>query len=169
MTKRTKKKLSLVLFVLALLFFLFGAISTRMGKEAAFGITYFLQDISDAKMITVYDSMHNEIYVYSNNEIHDLLSMYSTGLAVIPQNSSMYRKEVKKYVGELLYTVEVVFSEDRNDKYRDIVETLTVYAFDYESFSLKNFDDSYHSNIDGQNCVVILRNTVLVINQSVDY
>ena len=80
------------------------------------------------------------------------------------QRSSGYRKGLKKHVGELLYTIEVIFPIDRNDNKQDIikgstVEVLTIHALEAEFFD-GNYEE-YSLNINGQACVVFLRKSLL--------
>ncbi len=114
--------------------------------------------------------MGNQLESYSDDMVNDILSEYVDTENVSFRTYPKYKKEFKKYLGELLYTVEVVFPEDRheNKSDRDIlvdenVEILTIYALNIELFKEQTGYEAYAININGQECVVVLRNILLPV------
>ena len=168
MSDSKRRKLALVLALLAIFIAIRANIIDNIEKQKAFGIKYFFDDIHEIERIIIYDHLDNEVARYNNNEIADLLSKYSISRPGITmsQRSSIYKKEFKKHVGELMYTIEVIFPKDRNENKQDrdiikgsTVEVLTIHALETEFFD--GDYEEYSHNINGQTCVVFLRKSLL--------
>jgi len=157
------RKIILVLNLFVIISSIWGIVSNRIDSERVLGVWFFVDDLHEAETIIVYDNMHNEVLRYGNNEINNLISEYEPS-----RSYPKYKREFNKHLGELMYTVEVVFSDDRNKKDRpeikdSTIEILSIYALDAEPFEEQSTYEKYAINIDGQDCVVVLRNILLAL------
>ena len=69
MSDSKRRKLALVLALLAIFIAIRANIINNIEKEKAFGIKFFFDDIGEAERIIVYDHLDNEVARYKNNEL----------------------------------------------------------------------------------------------------
>ncbi|SRR6056297_1206070 len=141
------------------------SVMNYIDNQRVLGVWFFINDLYEAESITVYDRTDAEVATYGQNEIADFVNDYLPSVPI--KSYPTYLRNVKKDLGEILYTIEIGFSEDRNNSVdrpaikNSEVEIMEVYAFKSSSAAEQNVFGKSLLEIDGQDCVAFLRHVLL--------
>lgn len=169
----SKKTVLLILIILIAGYFIYhiyDSLRENIDSRNLLGVFHFYANIEEIERIVVYDKNDSVLEKYEGNQLESLKNKYINTEANFKIPWPKYKREVKRHLKDLEFTVEVVFPENRNEdkdnrKFIKNIHTeiLSIYKTDIKDVEEEPLYNQYIIHIDGQDYVMFLRDILLQI------